>query len=461
MHLILAQLQTAQKILGTALVCTLLATAMQVSAQDRKTESNWHQFRGPQATGVSPTADPPTVWSESKNVKWKFDIPGVGSSTPIVWGDRVYLTSAIKTDRIDESLTPPEKQARNGFFDIKSPNAFYKFVVICVDRKTGNPLWQKTAVEAVPNEGRHPDNNFASATPTTDGTNLFVSFGSQGFYSYSLEGEFNWKRELGKVKTRNNFGEGASLTVVDGLLAIVRDNETKSSITVLDSATGKTVWQKDRDEPSCWATPIVAQVGQQKQLITNGHTRVRSYDLRTGKLNWECGGQVMNVTPCPVLFEDHVICMSGYRGNVAMSIDIRSKGDVTGTEQVAWKLTDGTPYVPSPLLYQGQVYFTKSNGNILTCVNAKSGETIFDRKRLSQIRSIYSSPTAAAGKIYFAGRRGITVVLAAGKEYKELSVNQLEDRIDASPVLVGREIFLRGRDHLYCISEVAEKAKPE
>ncbi|MEC9091058.1 MAG: PQQ-binding-like beta-propeller repeat protein, partial [Planctomycetota bacterium] len=237
---------------------------------------NWHQFRGPLANGTAPRAKPPIHWSETKNIKWKFELPGTGSSTPIIWMDRIFITCAIKTDKIDESITPPEEQPRNGFFNIKYPNTFYRFEVLCVDRKSGNKIWQRTAIEAVPNEGRHPDNNFASATPTTDGENLYVAFGSQGFYCYSLDGEFKWKRQLGKVKTRNNFGEGASLTVSKERLIIVRDNETKSAITVVNAATGATVWEKERDEPSCWATPLVVQHKNQNQHITNGHTRVRS-----------------------------------------------------------------------------------------------------------------------------------------------------------------------------------------
>lgn len=415
--------------------------------------SNWHQFRGPLANGIAPKATPPTKWSDETNIKWKFDIPGVGSSTPIVWGDKVFITSAIKTDRIDETKTPPEKQPRKGFFNIKSPNAFYKFEVICVDRNSGKPIWQKTATEAVPNEGRHPDNNFASATPTTDGKNLYVSFGSQGFYCYTLNGELKWKKELGKVTTRNSFGEGASLVVSNGMVIIVRDNETESAITVVHSDTGKTIWEKKRDEPSCWATPVVVKRGDVTQLITNGHTKVRSYNLMTGDIIWECGGQVMNVTPCPIVDGDYVYCMSGYRGNVAMSIKIDSKGDVTDSDAVEWKLTDGTPYVPSPVLYGKNLYFTKSNNNILTCVDAKSGKVLYNRQRLPGLRSMYASPTGAAGNLYFVGRDGTTLVMKAGDKFEEVSVNKISDPIDASPVLVGKQIFLRGRNFLYCIEE--------
>lgn len=415
--------------------------------------SNWHQFRGPLANGTAPKATPPTKWTDDTNIKWKFDIPGVGSSTPIVWDDKVFITSAIKTDRVDETKTPPEKQPQNGFFNIKSPNAFYKFEVICVDRTSGKPIWQKTATEAVPNEGRHPDNNFASATPTTDGKNLYVSFGSQGFYCYTLSGELKWKKELGKVTTRNNFGEGASLTVSNGMVIIVRDNETESAITVANSETGKTIWEKKRDEPSCWATPVVVKRGDVTQLITNGHTKVRSYNLMTGDLIWECGGQVMNVTPCPIVDGDYVYCMSGYRGNVAMSIKIDSKGDVTDSDAVAWKITDGTPYVPSPVLYGKNLYFTKSNNNILTCVDAKSGKVLYNRQRLPGLRSMYASPTGADGNLYFVGRDGTTLVMKAGDKFEEVSVNKISDPIDASPVLVGKQVFLRGRNFLYCIEE--------
>ncbi len=429
------------------------AFAVIASGMQEAELNNWHQFRGPLANGIAPKATPPTKWSDDTNIKWKYDIPGIGSSTPIVWGDKVFITSAIKTDRIDESKTPPEKQPQNGFFNIKAPNAFYKFEVICIDRTSGKKIWQKTATEAVPNEGRHPDNNFASATPTTDGKNLYVSFGSQGFYCYTLDGELKWKKELGKVTTRNNFGEGASLTVAKGMVIIVRDNETKSAITVVNAETGKTIWEKERDEPSCWATPVVVKRGKTTQLITNGHTKVRSYDLMTGDIIWECGGQVMNVTPCPIVDGDYVYCMSGYRGNVAMSIKIDSKGDVTDSDAVAWKLTDGTPYVPSPVLYGKNLYFTKSNNNILTCVDAKSGKVVYDRQRLPGLRSMYASPTGAAGNLYFVGRDGTTLVMKAGDQFEEVAINKISDPIDASPVLVGKQIFLRGRNYLYCIEE--------
>lgn len=416
--------------------------------------TNWHQFRGPSASGVSSTAEPPTEWSETKNIKWKFDIEGVGSSTPIVWNNRVFFTSAIKTERVDPDLPAPEDQPRNGFFNIKAPNAFYQFVVFCVNRSSGKLLWKKVAVEAVPSEGRHPDNNFASASPTTDGKQLFVSFGSQGFYCYSFLGELKWKRDLGKVKTRNNFGEGASLTVADDHLIVVRDNEVRSAITVLDAGNGRTIWEKNREEPSCWSTPVVVNKDGRNQLITNGHQRVRSYELKTGKLFWECGGQVMNVTPCPIVDQNHVYCMSGYRGNVAMAIKLDSKGDVSNTDSVSWKLTDGTPYVPSPILYDGLLYFNKSNNNILTCVEANTGKIVYQRQRLPGIRNMYASPTGAGGKMFFVDRAGTTLVMASGREFRQLAVNQLDDKFDASPVLVGKEILLRGRKSLYCIAEM-------
>lgn len=437
-------------------LCLLLAPAFlnaQESTNDDSMLANWHQFRGPLANGVAPKAKSPTTWSESSNVQWKFDIPGEGSSTPIVFNDSIYLTAATKTEKTDPKKTPPDDQPRNGFFNIKFPNHFYQFDVICVHRKTGKLKWKKTAIEAVPNEGRHPDNNFASASPTTDGERLYVSFGSQGFYCYSLDGDLLWKRDLGKIVTRNNFGEGASLTVAKGHLIIVRDNETRSAITVVNSKTGKTIWEKERDEPSCWATPIVVEQKGKTHLITNGHTRVRSYELSTGDLIWECGGQVMNVTPCPVVHQDSVICMSGYRGNSAMSIQIDSSGDVTASKSVNWQLQEGTPYIPSPILVDGLVYFTKSNNNILTCVDAETGEIVYDRKRLPQIRSMYASPTSADGKIYFQGRGGTTVVIAAGRQYKVLATNKVEDSTDASPVPVGNQLLIRGKKKLYSIAQ--------
>lgn len=431
-------------------LCVAIPSGSEAQDFAKTAAHQWHQFRGPLATGEAPHATPPISWSEDKNVKWKAELPGPGSSTPIVWQDRVFVLATIPTDDVDESVPSPEDQPDRPF-GIKFENRIFEFVVLCLDRETGKEKWRQTARRCVPFQGHHPDNNFASASPTTDGKYLYVPFGSQGFYCYDLEGNLIWERNLGNVETRLSFGEGASLTVADGKLIIVRDNENQSYIEVLNTADGKTLWRQDRDEPSSWATPIVVEQNGTHYIVTNASNRVRTYNLQDGKLIWECAGQVSNVTPSPVPLDGTVYCASGYRGSALQAIKLDSEGDITDTDQVTWSLDKDTPYIPSLLLYRDQIYFTKSLNGIISSVAAKDGTPLIEATRLPNIRSMYSSPVAANGHLFLFGRDGAAVVLQAGETFEVVAENQLEDRIDASPALVGNQMFVRGLKSLYCL----------
>ena len=336
-------------------------------------------------------------------------------------------------------------------FGITFPNTFYQFAVICLDRNTGRELWRKVAAEKVPHEGHHGDNNYASASPTTDGERLYAWFGSVGLFCFDLDGKQLWSRDLGEVETRRSFGEGASPVVHDDRVVLTRDNEGKSYVICLNAATGETVWQVDRDEPTSWATPLVVEQDGRTQVITSASNRVRSYNLADGALLWECGGQVGNVTPSPVTDGKLVYCMSGYRGSALFALPLDATGDITDSDEIAWSTSRGTPYVPSPLLYDGLLYFNQSNDAILTCLKADTGETVIERTRMPGLRSVYASPLGAAGRVYFVGRDGVTLVIERGEEFKELATNRLDEGIDASPAAVGKQLFLRGQKHLYCI----------
>lgn len=417
-------------------------------------DRSWPRWRGPLATGVAPSGDPPIRWSESENVRWKIPIDGHGSSTPIVWGDQIFLTTAIDTGRVDPDLPPPDQQPDRPF-GITYPNTFYQYVVLCIDRESGQERWRRIASESVPAEGHHNDNSYASSSPTTDGQRLYVWFGSAGLYCYDLDGNPLWSRDLGKATTRLSFGEAASPVIHDGKLIVTRDQEEQSYIVVLDAKTGETLWRDERDEPSGWSTPIVVNIDGVDQLITNGKIRVRSYDLESGELIWQCGGQASNVTPSPVASEDTVYCMSGYRGSALFALPLNKTGDLTDTDAIRWSKQRATPYVPSPLLYDGLLYYTQSNNAILSCADAETGELYISQQRLPGLRALYASPVAAAGRVYLAGRRGTTLVIEHGRQFKVLAENQLEEGTDASPAIAGNELYLRGSKHLYCI------AKPE
>jgi len=430
----------------------VLCVSFASAADEEAIPRNWHQWRGPSATGVAPQGDPPVEWNETKNLKWKTEIPGLGSSTPIIWNDKVFLLTAVKTDRVDPNKTPPKEQPRRPF-GIKYPNAVYQFMVVCLDRGTGKVLWKKVAREAVPPEGRHPDNNYASASPTTDGRFLYASFGSNGIYCYDFEGNKIWERDLGDMTTRLSFGGGSSPVIHGETLIVNWDHDGPSFIVALDAKTGKVKWKKERDEKTTWATPLVIEHKGTTQVVTNAGNRVRAYNLKNGEVLWECGGQVSNVTPSPVANDGVVYCMSGYRGSAAYALPLDATGDITGTKQVLWSLDRDTPYIPSPLLYGGLLYFTKSNSGILTVVEAKSGKTVIPRTRLPGIRRMYASPVAARGRVYLQGRSGRTLVLKHGRKFELLATNKIDDYTDASPAIAGNQIFLRSRKAVYCFEK--------
>ena len=444
---------------GNSLVVLLLLACFacptsQLPAEpfDQSKSVNWHQWRGPAANGVSETAKPPIEWSEKKNIKWKAPIDGRGGSTPIVWGNKVFLLMAINTGKVDPSLPKPEDQPKR-IFGIKHPNTPHRFVVLCLDRATGKELWRRTATELIPHEGHHGDNDFAPASPTTDGERLYCWFGSAGLYCYDLDGKKLWERNLGRAHMGAFLGEGCSPVVHDGRLVIVRDHSRQSTIEVLDAKTGKTRWKKNRDEGNAWATPRVLRHSGKTQVITTGSKKVRSYDLQDGEIIWQCGGLTRNAIPAPVVEGDLVYCMTGYRGYSLLALPLSAQGDISDSKEIVWSKRRGTPYVPSPLLYDGMLYFSQSNQAILSCLDAKTGEAIIERTRLSGVSNLYASPVGADGRVYITGRNGTTLVIERSKKLNVLATNVLDDRIDASAALAGNQIFLRGSKFVYCIAE--------
>ena len=413
---------------------------------------NWHQWRGPDATGVSRDASPPTQWSEETNIRWKVAVEGEGSSTPIIWQDRVFLLTAIDTGIVDPSLPTPEDQPDRAF-GIKFPNTEHQFVVLCLDRKTGQERWRQVATQHVPHEGHHQDNDFASGSPTTDGERVYCWFGSAGLFCYDMNGNKLWQRDLGKAYMAVSLGEGCSPVLHNDKLIIQRDHQQQSVIEVLDAKTGQTLWKANREERSSWATPVVVEYAGHTQVITAASGLVRSYDLDDGSVIWQCSGLTGNVTPCPVVDENAVYCMSGYQGYSIMALPLSAVGDISGSDQILWTGNRGTPYVPSPVLYDGLLFFNQSNQGIWTCLDAVSGETLMGRTRLPGISNIFSSPVAAAGHIYITDRDGTTLVVKRSKTLEVVGSNKLDDTIDSSAAIAGNELYLRGRKYVYCIAD--------
>ena len=424
-----------------------------VTGQDfeQEKQNNWHQWRGPAAAGISETAEPPLSWSEQSNVKWKVSIPGEGSSTPIIRNDSVIILSAIETDRVANQAVKVHAESRT-----QPSGKIFEFVVWCIQRETGEVRWKKVVAEAAPHEGRHESTTYAAASPTTDGKYIYASFGSYGVFCLDFEGELIWQRDLGDMRTRRGWGEAVSPVLHNDSLVVNWDQEDQSSIFVLNAITGETIWKKDRDEPTTWATPLVVEFKDSTQLITNGTNKVRSYDLANGELIWESPGTTLNAIPSPVRDDDQVICAAGYQGNMALAISLDSHGTVsaeqTGSGQpIHWTYRQDTPYVPSPLVIDSRLFFTKANSSILNCLDAKTGQPIFASTRLPGLRSMYASPVATRERIYLTSREGVTLVISNGPKFEVLSTNVLDDAIDASPALAGKQLFLRGKQYLYCI----------
>jgi outer membrane protein assembly factor BamB len=440
-------------LISLALVAhAVLVSAVADGRDDLKAVEQWPHWRGPLATGESPHGDPPIHWDEKTNIKWKVPLPGKGSATPIVWGDYVFIAAARDTGRVAKPADMPKVDSK---LEIKTkrPNTYHQFLLMCFDRQTGKLRWQQICTERVPHEGFQDSHSYAAGSPTTDGKHVWVSFGSRGIYCYDFDGNLQWQRDLGLVYTRYAFGEASTPVLHGNDLILNWDQEIHSKLVVLDARTGKTRLEVDRDEPTTWNTPLVVEYKGQTQVILNGTKRARGYDLATGKLLWQIGGMTVNPIPSAVASDGVAYIMSGFMGALAVAVPLDARGELTGTDKVAWLYKKGTPYCPSPLLFDGKLYFTQSNDTFLTCLNAKTGKPLFEHQRLIDAKSFYSSPVAAAGRIYLVDRNGVGIVLKQSDKVEVIAVNNLDDEIDASPAVAGRQLFLRGHKFLYCIEQ--------
>ncbi len=424
-------------------------------------ERFWPQWRGPEMTGVSPDGDPPTRWSATENVRWKIEIPGTGYASPIVWGDRIFVLTAIAPDPQPAPEEAPAAGERRWPPTI-APDAIQQFAILALARADGRVLWQRTAVEARPHEGIHSDASWASSSPVTDGERVYAFFGSRGLFCYDFAGRLLWHQDLGDMTTRHAFGEGSSPALHGETIVVNWDHEGDSFIVALDKRTGGPRWKAARDEVTSWSTPIVVDPGDGPQVIVAATDRTRGYELGTGKVIWEAGGMTVNVVPTPLHAHGLVYVTSGFRGNALQAIRLAAaRGDVTGSEAIVWSHDRHTPYVPSPVVYGDKLYFLKTNTGILSCLNALTGEVHYTEQRLPGIDGVYASLVGAGGRIYVAGRNGTTVVVRHAEQFEVLAENVLDDAWNASPAIVGGELYLRGRKHLYCIASGSSKIGKE
>ena len=410
----------------------------------------WPQWRGPLATGEAPKADPPVSWSEEKNVRWKIAVPGVGHSTPVIWGDLIFLTTAVPHG--DELPAPDHHD--DGHHDNAAPSRRQKFIVLAIHRADGRIRWQRTVRDEQPHEGTHITGSWASASAATDGKHLYASFGSRGIHCLDFAGKVIWEIDLGDMQTRHEHGEGSSPVLFGETLVVNWDHQGESFVVALDKKTGKERWRVARDEITSWSTPLVVEHAGKPQVVVAATQRVRSYDLATGKVIWEAAGLSRNVVASPVAADGRVFVGNSYDWQAMLAIRLdKARGDVTGTDAVVWTRDRDTPYVPSPVLFEGALCFLKHSQGFLTCVEAATGKTLLGPIRLPGIYNVFASPVAADGRIYIASREGATLVIRHGIEFEVLAVNKLEDSFSASPAVVGSEIYLRGEKHLYSLAQ--------
>lgn len=432
---------------GAALVCLLLTT---VGAPAAESTGNWPHWRGPLMNGTAPDAKPPIKWNETENVRWKTKLPGLGHSTPVIWGGRIFLTSARP---VGEPLAKPIPDSAPGAHDNHQVTNRYEFIVLAVDRADGKIAWEKQVHEALPFEGGHYTASLASASPATDGEHLFGFFGSYGLYCLDHQGTIVWEKSFGRMHSKHGHGEGSSPVLSGDTLVVNWDHEEQSFVVALDKRTGEERWRINRNELTSWASPIIVEVAGRQQVIVSGTQRVRAYDLANGEVIWEAGGLSANVVASPVAGNGIVVAGSSYEKQAMLAVRLNgAKGDLTDTGSVLWTRNRSTPYVPSPLLHGDHVYFLRHYQNVLSRVSLETGADAGGPFRLGNLRNIYASPIWADGRIYVQSREGLMMVITDTAEPEMLAVNELDDQFSASPVAVGDSLFLRGEGFLYRIA---------
>jgi outer membrane protein assembly factor BamB len=416
---------------------------------------NWPQWRGPYFSGACPECNPPIEWSEQKNIHWKIEVPGKGYSTPAIWDNQIFLTTTVASaqNKSSGSWLQHLKFWEDEEETIGADN-IHTFLVLSIDRNTGEIIWQCKVREQVPAVRTHVTGSWASHSPVTDGKHVYAYFGSHGLYCLDLAGQILWERDLGKLNKDEGFGEGSTPALYQDKLIILRDHEGPSKLMILNKLTGETVWEVDREANTSWTSPLVIDVLDKPQVITTATNWVAGYDLESGRLIWECSGLSGYPIPTPIPSNGWIYVMNGYQGRMVMAIRLDgARGDISGSKSVVWKYSKSAPYTPSALLVDGLLYFLKDEKGLLTCLDSKTGEEVYYSKRLRGTGYVLASPVGTKERIYVLGEKGKTYVIKHGREFEILAVNTLDDHFAASPVMIDEHLYLRGAKYLYCITE--------
>jgi outer membrane protein assembly factor BamB len=435
------------------LLASLVAAGAPARAADPEPSRNWPAWRGPSGQGVSSEPGLPDAWSPTQNVAWKTPIPGRGHSSPIVWGDRLFLTTAIEGEVVPGAAAVKHFDGGQEFVHPDGVGADRKHTlkVLALSATTGQLLWERTAWEGTPYDTRHKRGSYASTTPVTDGERVYAYFGSEGLYAYDFEGTLAWKATLGGIATMG-VGVGSSPVLYKDLIILLCDEDSgeKSFIAALDRRTGKEVWRVPRKVQISWATPILVKAGERDELITSGAELIVAYDPATGKELWRGKGLESNAVPTPVAGRDVVVIASGFPTKVAIAIRPGGSGDVTDTPRVLWKYAKGTGYVPSPIVYGDSVYLMTDKG-LVTCLDLQTGAVRYEGGRVPVAATFMASPVAYDGKILLFSEDGDTYVLKAGPVHEVIRTNPLGEPIYATPALANGRIYIRAAGHVYAI----------
>ena len=441
-------------------LATLIMLSTSAVAQKQPQDRYWPSFRGDHASGVAEGANLPDSWDAEKgsNIRWRARIPGLAHSSPVVWKDRVFVTSAISS-RGNETF----RRGLYGDGDASDDRSAHKWVVVCFDAKTGRLLWQQTAYEGVPLEKRHIKSTYASSTPATDGRYVVAYFGSQGLYAYDLAGRFLWKKDLGRINAgaydlpEYEWGTASSPIIYKDLVIVQCDQQQGSFLIAVDIRTGKTVWKTPREELPSWGTPTIYPGKNRVELVTNASNFIRGYDPETGKELWRLGGSSKITAPTPVYKDDLIVVASGRRPEAPIFViragaagDITLAKDQSSSKSVAWTRQRSGSYMPTPLIYQGYLYVLQNQG-ILSCYDLATGEPKYTERIPHQGSGFSASPVAADGKIYLPSEDGDIFVVKAGTKFELLATNRIGQPVMATPAISGGLMLVRAQDDLFAI----------
>jgi outer membrane protein assembly factor BamB len=421
---------------------------------------NWPSFRGPSASGVAEGKEPTAVkWNAStgENILWKTPLAGVAVSSPIVWGDRVFVSTAVSSD--------PSSGIRTGLYGDVEPAkdvSKHSWKLVALDRRTGKVLWERVAHEGIPKTKRHPKSSQATATPVTDGRHVIVSFGSEGLYAYDIDGKLLWTKDLGVLNAGwfydpdYEWGVGSSPIIWKNLVIVQCDIQKNSFIAAFDVTTGQPAWRTAREEIPSWSTPAIFEHDGRAELVTQATTFIRGYNPESGKELWRLGGNSEITIPTPIVGPGVIIVTNGYRGvqpifaiKPGATGDITLKGDATTNEFIAWSTNRGGPYIPTPVIYGDLLYVLAING-VLAAYDVKTGQRVY-QERVAGGGSFSASPVAADGKLYLTSEDGDVFVVRAGPKYELLATNPMSQVIMATPAIANGVIFIRGLKDVFAI----------